>query len=69
MAKKKKPHYGFFSSQNRMDKEEKERKQKLSFCSVPTRRAIENSKKIAKFSKNSKIPLQLHFRTKQLGKG
>ena len=32
---KKKPHYGFFSSQNRLDKEEKERKQKLSFRSVP----------------------------------
>ena len=47
----------------------KERKKKLSFRFVPTRRAIENSKKIAKFSKNSKIPLQLHFRTKQLEKG
>ena len=33
--KKKKPHYGFFSSQNWLDKEEKERKQKLSFRSVP----------------------------------
>ena len=42
---KKKPHYGFFSSQNRSEKEEKEIKQKLSFRSVPTRREIENSKK------------------------
>ena len=45
MAKKKKPHYGFFSSQNRLEKEEKERKQKLSFLSVATRQEIENSKK------------------------
>ena len=37
MAKKnnnKIPHYGFFSSQNRLEKGEKERKQKLYFRSV-----------------------------------
>ena len=32
---------------------EKERKQKLSFRSVPTRRVIENSKKVAKKLKNT----------------
>ena len=35
IQKKKKPHYGFFSSQNRLEKEEKERKHKLSIRSVP----------------------------------
>ena len=67
MAKKnkKKPHYGFFPSQNRLEKEEKERKQKLFFCSVPTRREIQNSKKR---EKNKKIPLWLHFMPKQVGK-
>ena len=44
--------YGFVSSQNRTEKTEKERKQKLTFCFVPARREIENSKKIAKNSKN-----------------
>ena len=36
------------SSQNRLEKAEKERKKKLSFRSVPTRPVIEHSKKIAK---------------------
>ena len=40
--------YGFISSQNRMEKAEKERKQKLSLRFVLTRTVIENSKKIAK---------------------
>ena len=44
----KKYNYGFISGQNRLENDEKERKQKLSFCSVPTRRVIENSKTIAK---------------------
>ena len=54
MAKKnkKKPHYGFFSSQNRLEKEERERKQKLSFRSVPTRRKYKIPKKE---KKNKKI--------------
>ena len=40
--------YDFISYQNRLEKSEKGRKYKLSFRSVPTRREIENSKKIAK---------------------
>ena len=40
--------YAIISSQNRLEKVEKERKYKLSFRSVTTRRVIENSKKIAK---------------------
>ena len=47
-------HYAFISSQNRLDKIEKERKYKLSFRSVPTRRVIENSKKITKKFKKFK---------------
>ena len=45
ILKIKKPYYGFFSSQNRLEKVDKERKQKLSFRFVPTQRVIENSKK------------------------
>ena len=48
------PRYGFFSSQNRLEKGEQERKQKLLFPSVPTRHVIENSKKIAKKFKKLK---------------
>ena len=44
----KKYHYGFISSQNRLEKNDKEKKQKFSFCSVLTRRVIENFKKIQK---------------------
>ena len=44
----KKYRYGFISVQNRLEKSEKERKSKLSFHFVPTRRVIENFKKIAK---------------------
>ena len=40
--------YGFISSQNRMEKAEKEKKQKLSHRFVLTRTVTENSKKIAK---------------------
>jgi len=43
-----KPRYGFYSSQNRLENAEKERKLKLSFRFVPTRRIIENSKKKSK---------------------
>ena len=41
-------HYGFISSQNRLENAEKEKKQNLSVHSIPTRREIENSKKIVK---------------------
>ena len=48
----KKYHYGFILSQNRLEKDEKEKK-KLSVRSIPSRRITENSKKIAKkFKKN-----------------
>ena len=43
--KKKKNNYGFITSQNQLKEDEKE---KLQFCSVNTRRVIENFKKIAK---------------------
>ena len=64
MKKIKKFHYRFISSQNWLEKAEKERKEKLSFRFVPTRSEIENSKKIAKNSKNSKIQLWLRFKPK-----
>ena len=41
-------HDGFISSQNRLENAEKEKKKKLSVRSVPTRRVIENSKKVVK---------------------
>ena len=47
----KKNHYGFISSQNRLEIAEKKRKKKLSFRFVPTRCVIENSKKIKKIKK------------------
>ena len=47
-------HYGFISSQNRLEKAEREKKCKLSFRSVPAQRAIENSKKFAKKFKKLK---------------
>ena len=40
--------FGLVSSKNRLEKAEKEGKQKLSFRFVPTRHEIENSKKIGK---------------------
>ena len=40
--------YGLISGQNRLEKSEKERKQKLLFRFVPTRRVIENLKKKGK---------------------
>ena len=67
IQKIRKHHHSFFSSQNNLGKAEKGRKLKLSFRSVPTRRVIENSKKISK--KLKKIPLWLHFKPKQVGKG
>ena len=46
--------YSFFSSQNRLEKAEKEKKWKLSFRFVPTRPEIENSKKVVKKIKKIK---------------
>ena len=56
LKKLKKYHYGIISSQNSLEKAKKERKYKLSFRSVPTRRIIENSKK--KKQKNLKKKLK-----------
>ena len=42
IQKNKKYHYDFFSSQNGLGEAEKERKNKLSFRSIPTRPRIEN---------------------------
>ena len=44
-----------------MEKDEKVRKQKLSFRFVPTRRVIENSKKIAKNFKKLKNTIMATF--------
>ena len=44
-----------------MEKAEKERKYKLSFYFVPSRREIENSKKIAKIFKNLKHTIMASF--------
>ena len=41
-------------------------KQKLQFRFIPTRIVIENTIKIAKNAKNEKIPLQFHFKPKQV---
>ena len=51
----KKYHCGFILSQNRLNKAEKDGKQKLSFRFIPIRRIIENSKKIGKNFKKLKI--------------
>ena len=48
IIKTKQYHYGFISSQNKFEKAAKEKKCKFPFRSVPTRRIIQNSKKIAK---------------------
>ena len=49
IQKIKKYHYGVISSQNRLEKAQREKiKIIVSFRSVPTRRVRENSKKIAK---------------------
>ena len=47
-----------------MEKSEKERIQKLSFRFVPTRREIENSKKIAKKFKDLKNTINASFQAK-----
>ena len=60
----KKHHYGFSSSQNKLGKAEKERKQKLSLCFVPIRHVIENSKKIANKFKKLKNTITASFQSK-----
>ena len=57
----KKYHNDFISIQNRLKKTVKERKQKLSFHSIRTRRVIENSKKIAKKFKKLKNTIMASF--------
>ena len=56
--------YGFISSQNRMEKADKEREQKLSFCFVLTRLVIENSKTIAEKFKKLKNSFMASFQAK-----
>ena len=48
LKKLKEYHCGFISSQNMLEKAEKDGKQKLSFRFVPTRHVIENYKNIEK---------------------
>ena len=60
----KKYHYGIISSQHSLEKAKKERKEKLSFRLVPTGCVIENSKKIAKNSKNKKKTIMASFQAK-----
>ena len=57
-------HYGFLSSQNRLGKAEKDKKLKLSVRSLPTRRVIENSKKIVKKFKKLKNIVMASFQAK-----
>ena len=64
IQKFKKCHYGFISSQNRLQNDEKGRKQKLSLRFVPTRHVIENSKKIEKKFKKLKNTVMYSFQAK-----
>ena len=57
-------HYGFISSQNRLENAEKEKKQKLSVRSVSTQRVIENSKKIVIKLKKLKYTIMASFQAK-----
>ena len=57
------------ASFHRLKEAEKERKQLLSYCFVPTQRVIENSKNKTKIQKNQKIPLWLHFKPPQVDGG
>ena len=53
-----------FQAKNRLEKEEKDIKQKLSLRFVPTRRVIENSKIIAKKLKKFKYTIMASFKPK-----
>ena len=64
IRKTKKYHYGFISSENRLEKDEKERKLKLSLRFVPARLVIENSKKIAKKFKKLKNTTMASYQAK-----
>ena len=64
IPKNKKQRYGFISSQNRLDNDEMERKYKLLFRSVPTRREIENTKTTAKKFKKLKNTITGSFEAK-----
>ena len=64
IIKIKKYHYGLISSQNWLEKGEKERKLKLSFRFVLTLRVIENSKIIAKQFKKLKNSIIASFQAK-----
>ena len=64
IEKTKQYHYGFISSQNKLEKAEIEKKCKLSFHSVPTRRVIQNSKKIAKQFKKLNNSIMASFHAK-----
>ena len=57
-------HYDFIPSQNMLEKAENERKEKLSLRFVPSRRARENSKKIAKKFKKLKNTITASFQAK-----
>ena len=62
--KTKQYHYCFISSQNKLEKAEKEKKCKFSFRSVSTLRVIENSKKIAKKLKKLNNIIMASFQAK-----
>ena len=67
IQKFKKHHYVFSSSQNKLGKDEKERKlkkKKKSFQRVPTGPVIENSKKIVKIFKKLENTIMASFRAK-----
>ena len=53
-----------FQAKNRLEKEEKDIKQKLSLRFDPTRRVIENSKIIAKKLKKFKYTIMASFQAK-----
>ena len=57
-------HYGFIPNPNRIEKAETERKEKLTFCFVPSRWVRENFEKIAKIFKKSKNTITASFQGK-----
>ena len=62
IQKIKKYHYEFISSQNRLEKDEKEKNK--NYRSVPTQCVIENSKQIAKKFKKLKNTIVASFQAK-----
>ena len=67
IQKPKKYHYEFISSQNRfenMRKRENKNYRSIPFHSVPTRRLVESSQKIAKKSKKLKNTIMASFQAK-----